>query len=57
MTKHPSRITREPNLQTTPIRTELGRQIREAFAPDAPLFDIAYAELERRLVDKFGKGC
>ena len=34
------------------IRTELGRQVRETLAPKAPLVDVDYSVIERRISDR-----
>jgi len=43
----------EPNLQNIPVRTELGREMRRFFIPDAPdrvLVDADYSQIELRLL-------
>lgn len=49
--RHPS----EPELQNIPIRTELGREIRKAFAPEPVHVEVDYASLELRLVAELMK--
>lgn len=48
----PSVLRREPNLQYFPIRTELGKQIKEAFAPKLPVFEIDYSAIEFKLLQR-----
>lgn len=36
----------EPNVQNIPTRTEIGREIREAFQPEKPLIEADYASIE-----------
>ena len=48
----------DPNLQNIPIRTELGRKIREAFVPSQKgwvLFDADYSQIELRLMAHFSQ--
>jgi len=42
----------EPNLQNIPIRTELGRQVRQAFVadPSQRLLSVDYSQVELRIV-------
>jgi len=42
----------DPNLQNIPIRTELGRQVRDAFvaAPGCVLLSVDYSQVELRIV-------
>jgi DNA polymerase-1 len=42
----------DPNLQNIPIRTELGRKVRQAFvaAPDRLLLGVDYSQVELRIV-------
>jgi DNA polymerase I-like protein with 3'-5' exonuclease and polymerase domains len=40
-----------PAIQNIPLRTETGRQLREAFTKNVPLPDVDYAELERRVLE------
>jgi len=42
----------EPNLQNIPIRTELGRRVRQAFVadPDHYLLSVDYSQIELRIV-------
>ncbi|HKJ27960.1 MAG TPA: DNA polymerase I, partial [Anaerolineales bacterium] len=42
----------DPNLQNIPIRTELGRKVRQAFvaAPDSVLLGVDYSQVELRVV-------
>lgn len=41
----------DPNLQNIPVRTELGRQVRQAFvaAPDFTLLSVDYSQVELRI--------
>ena len=48
----------EPNLQNIPIRSELGREIREAFRPEKPGWSYLssdYSQIELRLVAHFSE--
>jgi DNA polymerase-1 len=48
----------DPNLQNIPVRTELGKRIREAFvagAPDSVLLAADYSQIELRLLANFCK--
>ena len=47
----------EPNLQNIPVRTEEGREIREAFLPgkDWVLLDADYSQIELRLMAHFSE--
>jgi DNA polymerase I-like protein with 3'-5' exonuclease and polymerase domains len=44
-------LRRYPALQNIPLRTEIGRAVRAAFAPaPAAILDADFAQIERRLV-------
>ena len=43
---------RKLNIQNIPIRTELGRQIREAFAPKPIELLVEYEKLEKNIMEK-----
>lgn len=48
----------DPNLQNIPVRTELGRQIREAFVPEKKtdcILSADYSQIELRLLAHFSK--
>lgn len=41
----------KPHMQNIPIRTELGRQVREAYEPKLELYEnVDYPELELRIL-------
>lgn len=44
----------EPSIQNIPIRTELGKRIRDAFTEEAPstLIECDYADMEARIMTK-----
>lgn len=47
--KYPTRLSmREPNLQNIPIRTEVGRAIKEAFKFNVPI-SVDYSKIEARI--------
>ncbi len=46
-----------PKLQNIPIRTEAGKQIRDALIRPGPSMNIDYASIERRILDRYGPGC
>ena len=39
-----------PNMQGVPIRTEEGRQIKQALRKDCPMLDVDFAEIEARIL-------
>lgn len=48
----------DPNLQNVPVRTELGRQIRQAFVPGEPgwvLLTADYSQIELRILAHFSQ--
>jgi len=48
---HPNKAN-GPNIQNIPIRTELGRRIRDAFVCDEKQELIDYGEIERRILEQ-----
>lgn len=48
---------RKPALQNIPIRTKLGREIRDAFLPKnrSVLESVDYSDLEKRVVEQLGE--
>ena len=40
----------DPNLQNIPLRTTLGRAIRDALVTLVPVLDVDYSQIERRIV-------
>ncbi len=49
------RQSREPSIQNLPVRTKLGKEIRDAFHKDVPVIEIDYKGLEQRIYDRFKK--
>lgn len=45
----------EPEIQRLPPRTELGREIRKALAPEPVHVEVDYASLELRLMAELTK--
>lgn len=43
----------KPRLQNIPIRTELGRQLRDTFISSGPTPGGDYASIEKRILDQF----
>ena len=48
-------VTRDLPLQNIPVRTELGREIRKAFAPQPMMVQVDFAALELRLLEHYRK--
>ena len=49
--------TSDPNLQNIPVRTELGRRVRQAFVDEAKtVAGLDYSQIELRVLDAFKRG-
>lgn len=46
-------MNKKPNLQNIPLRTKLGKELRDAFVQ--PLPDVDFSELERRVLEQLEK--
>jgi hypothetical protein len=49
------RRARAPRIQNIPVRTEEGRELREALTSRTPKLNIDYSEIERRIMERINK--
>lgn len=47
--------TRQPDFQNIPIKSELGRKIRELFIPTDDKHEVDYSEIEKYLLELLGR--